>query len=221
MGLDGIEILMAVEEEFQIEIGYADASKCKTVGQLVEVVCSHVCHDPKEPCPSQQGFYQVRRALVEALHVKRSTVRPDTRLDQLFAVKSRRREWKRFMSVLVGPGEPMVGLVRPRWLSILIPIVSLSVGLAIFKWQFLFLALLCAFVLAIALSYLTIPFMRCFPTKYSYVKDLLRFVKTTSPRTWNSEQVFQTIRAIIVEQMRVAPSAVTMEADFVHDLGVS
>ena len=52
MGLDGVELVMAVEEEFQIAISDSEASDCTTVRKLVELVNSRLRHDSKDPCPS-------------------------------------------------------------------------------------------------------------------------------------------------------------------------
>ena len=42
MGLDGIELLMAVDEEFKIAISYEEAAHCVTVGKLVDLVHSRL-----------------------------------------------------------------------------------------------------------------------------------------------------------------------------------
>lgn len=44
MGLDGVELVMAVEKEFKIAIADADAAQCVTVGRLVDLVHSRLRH---------------------------------------------------------------------------------------------------------------------------------------------------------------------------------
>lgn len=42
MGLDAVELVMAIEEEFQIAISDSEAAECPTVQELVEVILSRV-----------------------------------------------------------------------------------------------------------------------------------------------------------------------------------
>lgn len=47
MGLDGVELVMAIEKEFQIAISDSEAAECGTVGKLVKSVHSRL--RPKVP----------------------------------------------------------------------------------------------------------------------------------------------------------------------------
>ena len=93
MGLDGIELIMAVEEEFKIVIADVEAASCTTVGKLVELVFSRLKQNEGVPCPSQHGFYVVRRKVREFLDLGRFRVRPETRLDELIGRTDRRQVW--------------------------------------------------------------------------------------------------------------------------------
>ena len=59
MGLDGVEIVMAIEEEFKITISDSEAAGADTVGKVVDLVHARLRHNKEEPCPSQHGFYVV------------------------------------------------------------------------------------------------------------------------------------------------------------------
>lgn len=54
MGLDGVEIILRVEELFGIEIGDEEASKVERVGQFYELICSKLKVSPlRSPVTSE------------------------------------------------------------------------------------------------------------------------------------------------------------------------
>ena len=57
MGLDGVEIVMKVEEAFGITIDDAEAGKITTPGQLIELVLSKVGRTVDEACLTQRAFH--------------------------------------------------------------------------------------------------------------------------------------------------------------------
>ena len=83
MGLDGVELVMAVEEEFQIAISDSEANECSTVRKLVELVHSRLRHSSTDPCPSQHSFYHARRNLISILQAQRNEIKPDTNLEEI------------------------------------------------------------------------------------------------------------------------------------------
>lgn len=224
MGLDGVELVMEVEDEFKIALSNEEASQTTTVGQLVDLVFSRLRHDKREPCPSQHGFYVIRRHLIDLLAVERSVIRPDTRLEDLMPMIGRKRLWRRLLRSITGTEDQWCKLVRPRWMNLLVFLIL--PGLAFLgslfphrvSWEG---AVLGGVVLAIILGGVTTPFKTAFPTKFSQVKDLVKFVKTLDSRSWSREAVFEKIKPIIVRELNVKESAVTLEAHFVKDLGLS
>lgn len=54
MGLDGVEIVMLVDEEFGISIPDAEAEACRTVGQLVEAAFHNIKVLPPPSAESQR-----------------------------------------------------------------------------------------------------------------------------------------------------------------------
>ena len=223
MGLDGVELVMAVEEEFKIAISYADAAQAVTVGKLVDLVDARLRHSAADPCPSQHGFYTVRQHLMRVAGLKRSDIKPENRLADLIGHRNRRVVWRKLIGCLTDGNTKWPGLVRPKWMNLLvllfIPVV-VCLGLVVFTWWPFALALPTAFAVAFVGDRLTVPFKREFPTGFSQVQDLIKFVKTLDTRTWSKDEVFQKIRAITVEQLGVKESQVTLEAKFVDDLGV-
>ena len=222
MGLDGIELVMAVEEEFKISILDSE------VGGLVDVIYSKLRHSMEEPCPSQHGFYIVRRQMMNLLGLKRSLVKPQTKLADVIPIANRGKIWLELLRSLTGEETFWPSLVRPRrmnrivvaWipgvvcLCIIMYLFSFSVELSILAGLFT------GFVALIVGDRLTASFKQEFPDNCSHVQELTRFVKTLDSRIWTREEVFDKVKAITVEVLGVKESQVTPEANFVDDLGV-
>ena len=66
---------------------------------------------------------------------------------------------------------------------------------------------------------MTTSFETEFPRNVSEVRDLVRFIAPLDSRVWTRDDVFLKIREITAEQFGVEESEVTMETDYVKDLG--
>ena len=75
MGMDGVEIVMTVEERFGIEISNPEAEQIVTPGELIDLVLRKVTTSETATCPSRRAFHAVRRALIMELNCNRNTVR--------------------------------------------------------------------------------------------------------------------------------------------------
>ena len=224
MGLDGVELIMAIEEEFQIAISDAEASESETVGKMVDVVHARLRHCATDPCPSQHGFYVLRKCLMEQFGLTRSEVKPNSVLAELVPEEGRPAAWDTFMRNLTGDKDTSPVLVRPKWLNRIVVVMLPSVALLLpliwipptFFWLGLFPALLVLYIGDMA----TTRWKTLFPAEYSQVKDLVRFVKTLDSRAWAKEEVFEKVREIAVEILGVKPEQVKLNARWVNDLGV-
>jgi acyl carrier protein len=223
MGLDGVELIMAVEKEFKIAIADADAAQCSTVGALVDLVDVRLRHSSDERCPSQHGFYVVRQELMRLLAVKRSAVGPETPLADLMPRSTRRATWRRLLTSLTKGRTTIPRLRAPKWLKVLVWCVIPSVTaiyISVFRGMPLRFGLWAVLPAAVLANWLSVPLKREFPGDFSRVQDLITFVTTLDSRTWAREDVFLKLRSIIVEQIGVDESDVTLEASF-KDLGVN
>ena len=84
MGLETVELVMEIEDEFSIKISDSDAEKMRTVGDLVYLVLRLVNEParPVESCPTASRFYRIRRGLIAA-GVPRATVTPRASIGEL------------------------------------------------------------------------------------------------------------------------------------------
>jgi acyl carrier protein len=91
MGLDTVELVMEVEDEFGMSIPDADAELIQTVGQLHAYVCQRLRPRGETVCPTARAFYRFRRALLARQPVPRRCVRPSSRVSRLLPEECRDR----------------------------------------------------------------------------------------------------------------------------------
>ena len=115
MGLDVVELVMRVEEEFEIAIADEEASQLETVGQLHLCVLTKLGLTSPNPCLSSATFYQLRRAMLPLSGVARSDVRPTTPTELLLPASNRRAHWSELSQTL---GAKLPALKRPRWMEL-------------------------------------------------------------------------------------------------------
>ena len=109
MGLDTVEMIMDIEDEFGISIDDRDASRLETVGQIFDHVLMLMGRDPARKtatCASARCFYDVRRALRADRDVRPLRVRPDTTLEELVPEARRSGVVKRLTRKLRLPETP-------------------------------------------------------------------------------------------------------------------
>jgi acyl carrier protein len=91
MGLDAVELVLRIEDEFSISLPDDEISAVRTVGDLYQIVLSKL--DTTPSCLTSKAFYRTRQALVDSTHVARRAVRPSTQLEGLLPEKSRIATW--------------------------------------------------------------------------------------------------------------------------------
>ena len=92
-GLDSVELVMAIEEEFGLEIPNEDAEKITTVGETYEYLRSKLNTTDSGECISQKIFYKLRRALIENFQVRRQSITPDTKMSDLITMRELEEGW--------------------------------------------------------------------------------------------------------------------------------
>lgn len=100
MGLDSVELVLAVEETFGISIPDRDAAEMITPALLISHVQQAVSSKPiQRPCLSQRAFHRIRASLCEVTKLPCREIRLETRIDHLFPKNDRRQRWDDFRSV--------------------------------------------------------------------------------------------------------------------------
>lgn len=225
MGLDIVEMILRVEEEFSIEIFDEEASHLSTVGQLHALILDKLGLLRSSGCPSSATFYQLRRALVDLAVAPRDEIRPATPIYALLPVRVRRQMWKNWSEAA---HLKLPALERPRW-ALWLPKLALGAALCAAPlfwfsgWALVYNAtalLFCGFVAwwsALQAVHL--------PANCASVGDVTRATMqmrygTPTPRVEepNQDRIWRKLRAIVAEESGAKAEEVTPEADFIRDL---
>jgi hypothetical protein len=93
MGLDSVELLLAIEEEFGLDIPDEDAECMTTVDDVYQWLKLRIASADPIACLSQRVFYKLRRALIENYRLERRAITPDTRLTDLLPLNEVAEGW--------------------------------------------------------------------------------------------------------------------------------
>lgn len=223
MGLDSVELVMAVEEDFDITLSDAEASQCRTPGDLIEVVCRLVGQVEHPTCRSQRAFHRLRKALGSVLGIPRDEVRLDSRLDALLPDRDRRERWDQLRTELGGrtwgPRRwPALG--RPGWILGLNYTLALGAGAAGVHLEGLTSGCLLAGTAGYLTTRLTRPTATLVPAGHPTIRSLIPCVPASRRRNWTRDEIAGHIRELVIEQLALEPDIYREDADFVRDLGM-
>lgn len=100
MGLDGVELILAIEDAFQIHIADEEAGNVSTVGDLHGLVLSNLDVRDAKRCLTSAAFYRTRHAIVGTLGMERREIRPSTLLAALLPRSNRRANWRHIQAAM-------------------------------------------------------------------------------------------------------------------------
>ncbi len=238
MGLDSVELLLAIEETFHITISDAEAARVLTAGDLHALILAKMPTPASgaptsEPSPSLgAAFFQLRPALMRVFSLRRSRVRPSTLLPSLMPTLHRRRTWQRLQQAA---GLRLPELEHPLWAHMLLILASVAIACAP-----LFTGIAPAGVLALGIFLLVValvayrvllratPFLRvAFPMRPPTVGNLARQVLSLNyavlalQRGVNREaEVCNTLCHVIARQMQIDAATIGHGDRLARDLGI-
>lgn len=228
MGLDGVELIMAVEETFGVAISDADAATLTTPRRLIDCVLGKLRLNECAACSSQRAFYLLRRAFVQEFGVARRAFSLDTPLTAFFpAGGDIRPVWERLRERVQVRRWPV--LRRPLWMSAGITVLSLLVAGGIPCWvQYVSpwggLSWLAALPLGVAVIAgalrVTRPCQTRLPWSARRVRDLVPYAESSSQVEWNRDAVARKVKELVMEILGLAETQYREDADFVKDLGL-
>lgn len=237
IGLDGIELIMAVEETFGIEIADEDAQEILTVGQLWDYVCARVAFVPTKSCVTAKAFYRLRRALIATTQVWRRGIRPDSLLEPFFPTRTRRDSWKLFGESLKLKLPELEYAPRLRELPMSLALLATATAGAYVFWTFdvsWWATILMIVGLAVGFCVANAAFERVFrPLRIHFnpawetAGGLARTIVGLNEQAWlgddlrSREIAWEKIRALVAQHLDVSLHLVTPDAGFVNDLGLS
>jgi len=231
MGLDGVELILAIEDHFGIEIPDRDACELTTPRKLIDYIANQLIADSTTPatCLSQRAFHRLRSSVREVTGLPRKRIRPSTALEEILPEKTRIQNWTSLQKLLNVSRCPT--LVRPPSLQILLWYVNLIVFLVLLLFFCtklsgkisLCLSAAITIVVAVISMKTTKNYATCFQPAGYTVGDLARILvannpEESSPTTWSRSEIAAITRAIIMEQLGV--TKFDDDDRFYEDLGV-
>lgn len=227
MGLDAVELVLAVEERFGIAIADDDAEKLVTPGLLIDYVCRQLEMTDTKRCQSQQAFYLLRRTLMQRTGAKRSEITPQRRIRDFFPGTDHTRDWPSLQAAVWARGWPSLG--RPRRLRRLLFVLSLAalaatiaccVRLHLRLGDIVSISLVAWAVSGVLLLISTRKQCISIPADLETLADLVPYVESSEEIRWDRGGVARAVREIVTRQLGLAPSRYAENARFVEDLGV-
>jgi acyl carrier protein len=242
MGLDGVEIVIRVEERFGIAIEDSEAEKIAMPRDLIDCVMRKVGFIDQAQCLTQKSFHRLRKAMMEELGLKRNQIKPEVLLGTLIPQSERQKQICQVLNHLgINHG---IALERPGWLRKGLLALIFGTGLAV--WLVLtfrpsasadslyifaatspFGAALVAMVIGGQFLFLATQRYRLeFPAKWHTVGELSRWVMAYCPPSsepnageWSRDKIAAGVREIVIEQLGCEKNY-HETAHFVKDLGL-
>lgn len=229
MGLDGVELILAAEESFGIEISDEEAGRVETAGDLCELVRGKVRKRQERVCLTSAAFYRVRRGLTAVLGVERRSIRPGSVLEELLPRSERRQLWRELAerARLRLPDLQMNGWFVLGAL-LLGPLGAGGAALAFGRnAEWALLAGMSGFAGSLVSLRLMVPYAVGLPREVVTVGDLARVVLATNYEVVAREagglhpaETWDAVRMLIHVQTGASPARITPEARLVDDLGI-
>ena len=227
MGLDGVELLMAFEEAFGLEISDAEAERMLAPRDVVDFVYRARGLETKKIYLSRRAFYQVRRRLLDAGH-SRAEIRLETRLEDIFPRKGRRRKWPLVRGDFTTQQWP--DLVRPKWLTrVLLVAVVISAAYAGFSFAALSDGAGLAFIFAIPIGIFAAWMTRGLAAEFpglATIGDLAVSVSCGTNALLSSDEeldrasISRIVKEIVIEQLGMSALDYGEDKHFVRDFGI-
>lgn len=120
MGLDLVELAMAVEDSFALAIPNKDAQALETPRMLINYLADRLGAQANPgPCLSQRAFYKLRQLSIAELgsvgdSAERIAIRPDTALASYFRGRLAERSWRNVQQRFGATAWPRLGLLPAR-----------------------------------------------------------------------------------------------------------
>jgi acyl carrier protein len=219
MGLDIVELLLNVEETFDLHIPNEDAQRLDTPRKLIDYLEARLLPQESGPCLSQRAFYRLRRGIEQVQNIPARSVTPSTTLESLFPVPERRQAWKALQEKLE---LPLPKLHRSTKVVVEGWVLAIAAGVLVYflaeRWAFwAFAATLSLYLTATEEQKVYFEMKTLGQLAQRLVARSSRELLESSER-WSRSQ----IRAVVVSLVKETTGVKDLDLDdhFVRDLGM-
>lgn len=228
MGMDTLELVIAVEERFGITIRDDEAPGIETVGDLAHVILSRLAARAAHQCPTRTAFVTVRDDARIVMLDPTLRIRPRDRIEVVMAARQRQSYWRHLRTHL-GNAVPDLELSKTlHRVLIALALVLYGLGLCPLAIDTIYVLLSLPFALLVlfaavlfAGSYRNVP-----PTSMATFGSVARkmagasvaLTRTTvaDPEQW----VLRELRNIISRDFAIDHERIVPQARLVKDLGL-
>lgn len=226
MGLIYVELIMACEEEFGIEIEDEESERIVSPGNLVDLFYEKTSLINESVCQSQRAFYAIRKTLAEYAGVERKSISPETRLDRLIEPDAAREIWSRLEDSIPTITRRWPSLNRPVWADFLCwggmttglcgIVISWIATFFVNKSALLAVLLLGSFCLFV--WYFTESLRTIVPSELTEIRHLVPYAVNPNYKRYSREQVAEKIKMLICEYLDVKENVYGEHLEFNKDI---
>ena len=222
MGLESVELVLSMEEAFDVSISDEEAYKIITPKDAIALISTKVQIGNDSSCLNQVAFHRIRKILVDDFNIPRKEIKISSDLSKLILPKLQSEFWMKIKD-MVGD-KKLVHLALPFWITAFG--WGLFIGTTVLIGWYLewFIGILAGIVISIIFSILTKSLRSRIPSAYSKIESLTRYLVTISPesfkrdKTWAPEQIRAEIKNIVMEVL--GSDEYEEEWEFVRDFGI-
>lgn len=225
MGLDGVQLVMEIEEEFGITIPDSVYSELRTVGDLVDFCFERIHASKTVSCPSLTSFLSLRRLVRDVSKDPELRIRPRDNIEDCLPESDRKQFWLRLPELLKTTPP---ALRRPPWLRKILVFIVLGFGAFLMSFplwhiEILILILCTTMALGIILHWSTLGFRKRTPDGYETFGEITKrmvglTIATNPPTDQEYDSIFAIVKRIIIDVLGVDDAEVIPTARFIEDL---
>ena len=217
MGMDGVELVLQVEEQFGISLTDEEAAAVLTPAQLIDLVISKKSVEEQASCPTQRAFHLLRAAFRRISGVKNLSLSLDSQTAAVCGSIPQREVWLALQKEL--GIEKWPEMERPEWMVNTAAVGCLLLAAVLFPalgWASVIPGIFAGAFLHAA----TQNQKRCVPNRYKTVRQLACLACAAPCIDWNRAYVADRVRGIVLETLDLKPDKYREDALFVKDLGM-
>lgn len=218
MGLDIVNIVLSVEEEFDIYLPDSELENMYTPSHLAMYIHSQLIEQRDKDYNSKRGFYKLRKLLMEEFNFRKSELKPTTKLATLFP-KDIRRKWRALNEVLDCRLSPLV-LTKLQYIQVLV--LNILISLLIYFYSDFGLALFFFFFNYVLILFVYGKFFaKGIPKAYQELASLLPLIGYSRKMDvyTSYDYILDRVIKISANELSLSISEVQPNSEYVKDLG--